>query len=511
MSDYDSDYYDPEDVVESDDDVEEEDQYEEPEDNDNNINKPVSAISLNEDELFNSMNDVIQSVSSTLSLPLDTCSILLRNFYWDVDKLQDSWFSDQSKTCDSAGVFVPMKQQGVEVIGGKKSKRRYKCIICFDRFHLGNLDSTVCGHLFCKECWKQYISIAISEGAKCLTLRCPDLDCSVSIDEGLINRLIGEDDKKKYKRLLVSSFVECSKGIKWCPAPGCVYAVGFVGGEGFKDQEEVMCKCSYEFCWDCVGERHRPVDCETAVKWHEKNNSDTLNTEWKLVNSKPCPKCKNSIEKNQGCNHMTCRPPCNYHFCWTCMGSWELHGYSPCNFLPKQVENYLEAEKKLAKNNLQKYIHYYERWMNNHMSEQKAIESLNNFKVKVMKELSDLYNLTDAQMEDSFIFAWKQIVECRRVLRWTYAYGYYLPDVPDEKKPTLFEDLQGQAEAALERLHHWVEKEVENYLKLDKCGVIETKDRSKEFFTYKAKVLDLTNITRKFFNNLVQGLETGLI
>ncbi|KAI4356691.1 hypothetical protein L6164_000694 [Bauhinia variegata] len=34
-----------------------------------------------------------------------------------------------------------------------------------------------------------------------------------------------------------------------------------------------------------------------------------------LGNSKPCPKCKRPMEKNQGCTHMTCTPPCKFEVC----------------------------------------------------------------------------------------------------------------------------------------------------------------------------------------------------
>lgn len=89
-----------------------------------------------------------------------------------------------------------------------------------------------------------------------------------------------------------------------------------------------------------------------------------------------------------------------------------------------------------------------------------------------------------------------QIVECRRVLKWTYAYGYYLPEHEHAKKQ-FFEYLQGiwvycfeclrircrivlviccgldtsvtilssgEAESGLERLHQCAEKELQQYL-----------------------------------------------
>ncbi|KAK1312275.1 putative E3 ubiquitin-protein ligase ARI8 [Acorus calamus] len=38
---------------------------------------------------------------------------------------------------------------------------------------------------------------------------------------------------------------------------------------------------------------------------------------------------------------------------------------------------------------------------------------------------------------------------CRRVLKWSYAYGYFLPREEEGKKKVLFEFLQGTAEVEL--------------------------------------------------------------
>lgn len=35
------------------------------------------------------------------------------------------------------------------------------------------------------------------------------------------------------------------------------------------------------------------------------------------VNVKTCPLCKEKVNKNGGCNAMTCR--CGHHFCWLCL------------------------------------------------------------------------------------------------------------------------------------------------------------------------------------------------
>nr|XP_019933809.1 PREDICTED: E3 ubiquitin-protein ligase RNF14-like [Paralichthys olivaceus] len=66
---------------------------------------------------------------------------------------------------------------------------------------------------------------------------------------------------------------------------------------------------------------------------------DILSEDWVVFNSKSCPHCFCKIEKNGGCNMMTCSQ-CRQFFCWTCLtrltraaagdhfqdGSCSLHG-----------------------------------------------------------------------------------------------------------------------------------------------------------------------------------------
>ena len=149
---------------------------------------------------------------------------------------------------------------------------------------------------------------------------------------------------------------------------------------------------------------------------------------------------------------------------------------------------------------MQKYNHYYERWAANNLSRQKAVSDLRTVITEQIEKLGEIYGKTQFQL--GFILeAWQQKVECRRVLKWTYAYGYYLPEAEDAKKQ-LFEFLQGEAEAGLERLHGYAEKEVRQFLNAD--------ERSVNFEGFELNLKSLTGVTKNYFEKLVRALENGL-
>ncbi len=99
-----------------------------------------------------------------------------------------------------------------------------------------------------------------------------------------------------------------------------------------------------------MGEGHWPSTCN-ELKWfkqiHDKHDPEAdremKTLQWLLSYTKDCPKCGNPIEKNGGCNHMSCSA-CKYQFCWICLAGWHPSHYS-CTYKIKgknERENLLQ-------------------------------------------------------------------------------------------------------------------------------------------------------------------------
>ncbi|KAL1535258.1 RBR-type E3 ubiquitin transferase [Salvia divinorum] len=345
---------------------------------------------------------------------------------------------------------------------------------------------------------RAYISTSINDGPGCLVLRCPNPSCGAAAGQDMIDKLASHEDKEKYRRYLLRSYVEDSCKIKWCPAPGCDSAVEYVVGSGSYD---VTCSCSYSFCWNCAEEAHRPVDCETVAKWVLKNSAESENMNWILANSKPCPKCKRPIEKNQGCMHMHAL----HHASLSFVGCVLVNGQSMVREL--EVSMHATVMKQQSKRECMMNQKGGGRWPRTPWKDTLIIMSDGHptnrqgkrhwricikCKVYILRSLVKFIPSLSVTIEVHYCLD-------KRVLKWTYAYGYYLPEVEHTKKQ-FFEYLQ--AEAGLERLHQCAEKELMNYLN--------SKGPSKDFNDFRTKLAGLTSVTRNYFENLVRALENGL-
>ena len=114
---------------------------------------------------------------------------------------------------------------------------------------------------------------------------------------------------------------------------GCDHAVKILSGltaSAAKLGAPVQCgSCKHPFCFGCSEPVHQPVDCTMLRLWKKKCADDSETANWISSNTKECPKCNVTMEKNGGCNHMHCpEKSCRYEFCWICLGPWEPHGSS---------------------------------------------------------------------------------------------------------------------------------------------------------------------------------------
>lgn len=223
------------------------------------------------------------------------------------------------------------------------------------------------------------------------------------------------------------------------------------------------------------------------MKWNVRCSDEKENLTWITGNTKQCPKCSWPIEKNQGCNHMTCIR-CRHEFCWLCRGPWSEHGSSTggfysCNrYDPKKHD---DPKARQARDGLLYYAHYLERFEGHMNSERFAEKQLEKARQKG-RELQGKPGY-DVQRASFLVTAVEQLIECRHVLKWTYCFGFYLNAGPEKN---LFEFLQEDLEKNVERLSEMTEKAVEE---IDRQALINATQGSKQFL-----------------HNLLEGIERGL-
>lgn len=146
---------------------------------------------------------------------------------------------------------------------------------------------------------------------------------------------------------------------------------------------------------------------------------------------------------------------------------------------------------------------YYERYANHDKSARLGKE----LRPAIQQKINMLYEIKSYPIQElKFLSdACLTVITCRNVLKWTYAYGYYLdkdlpPEQRDETHKNAFEFWQTELEKHCDYLHGLVETNLDCYLDPNIL------DRS-PFYKFKAKLVSYAEATTQYYTNLINGLE----
>ncbi|TVY91843.1 E3 ubiquitin-protein ligase [Lachnellula willkommii] len=399
-------------------------------------------------------DDLINEVNMILDIRKEDAAILLRHFRWNKERLIEDYMDRSKKVLEDAGLGPSMTgPPKLEVIPG------FMCDICCEDEKGLQSFAMKCGHRYCINCYNQYLGQKIKEEGEAARIQCPADGCKRIMDAKSLDLLVGADLQTRYHELLTRTYVEDKDQMKWCPAPDCTNAIecGIKKKDLLRVVPTVACDCKHRFCFGCILADHQPAPCELVKMWLKKCADDSETANWISANTKECPRCNSTIEKNGGCNHMTCRK-CKHEFCWMCMGLWSEHGTSwyNCNrFEEKSGSDARDAQAK-SRVSLERYLHYYNRYAN-HEQSAKLDKDIYHKTEKKMIQLQSASGMS--WIEVQYLNSASQALQtCRQTLKWTYAFAYYLGKV---NLTAMFEDNQKDLEMAVEALSEMFEKPVQ--------------------------------------------------
>lgn len=281
--------------------------------------------------------------------------------------------------------------------------------------------------------------------------------------QAILKKREKEESEAKYNKTILSKYwyniannycLTHSKKYKHCPVPDCssvVEHLGFDSNEisNIKEHSELLlipivrCGVNHQFCFACNESSHAPCPCQLVAKWNEKSKDESETLKWIQVNTKDCPKCNTFIEKNGGCNHMTCRK-CGFEFCWICLGDWTRHSnnYNCSYYVPKDCD-----KKDSVRLNLERYMFHQNLFNTQRISYEKDCEILQKVENQIKEiEISLGISWIETMFYKDCLFS---LLECRETLKWSYAFLFYIPTCRGKH---LVETAQWQLSNEVEKL-----------------------------------------------------------
>lgn len=191
------------------------------------------------------------------------------------------------------------------------------CEICYRHFtkRLPRLNLP-CACSLCRQCFTDFLKDHFkSFGLTDFKVTCPNPSHNTVLKRKVLKKLLLKKDFEEYEETMVKRML-LDKDFKRCPTCD---VVGWVS--------PTLCFSCYK-CGTCGTVLSKGAALSPAYLLSYVEEVKVLAK--KEITANPCPKCNVWIEKNQGCNHMTCTN-CRHEFCWQCKDLYHGHNYNRCS------------------------------------------------------------------------------------------------------------------------------------------------------------------------------------
>ncbi|KAG9307459.1 hypothetical protein G9A89_017289 [Geosiphon pyriformis] len=237
----------------------------------------------------------------------------------------------------------------------------------------------------CRECVRTHIQHELSDKGN-FRIVCPGENCKIIMQDFDVRRFVDSGTLDRFHQLSVNSVLSQMEDFRWCKNPNCKAGqIHFEGDdapimvckacgqkscaqhdlpisqnlgcteckkirEAYLAEQEANELANQRFLQREEAEekerqatearereaarqeilRHEKEEAEAQERARqereraeEERRGEQASNELIQLNTKTCPKCKSKIEKDGGCEHMTCRAPgCGYEFCWQCLADY---------------------------------------------------------------------------------------------------------------------------------------------------------------------------------------------
>eukprot|EP01130_Rhizamoeba_saxonica_P010687 TRINITY_DN4406_c0_g2_i1.p1 TRINITY_DN4406_c0_g2~~TRINITY_DN4406_c0_g2_i1.p1 ORF type:complete len:448 (-),score=63.81 TRINITY_DN4406_c0_g2_i1:260-1435(-) len=324
------------------------------------------------EEILGETEADINTICTTLGLSTSNAKIALTHYNWNLDETISEYYI-KSREVFFYDLEIEEEKSYADIV--VLNEYTIDCPSCFELVD-SNFIGLTCQHYYCRTCFEKYLNIAISDGIT--NIRCPSLNCKQIVDNVVIASIVPRNSYAKYLRFIAQKAVDTNNSLIWCRNEKCE---AVISRDNFS-LDMVMCNCGSIICFRCGEKGHWPVSCE-IYSWFEKRDGmkmvnvkddEIKSVQWLLDFTMPCPSCSFSIQKDGGCNHMSCKS-CKYEFCWVCRSPWDSSCYVCKN---EAVGLVLHEEQEFIANHIDYNLSHYQLYVihKNSMKSDRKLKSI---------------------------------------------------------------------------------------------------------------------------------------